>query len=210
MNSALVDKREPADKRAYAHGWQNVETSLDDLIASIKAGYAFAPQYRDGYRKGANFICTEVLAADFDGSRTLLDVRNDAFCNSHASFIYTTASHSEEEQRFRVVFLLDRLIETATDYADAQLGLAEKLGSDLSVSDGARCLFGSTTGQIFRFAANRLAADDVAQLVDRGQVRRKASTTRAPLGVSRALNVNRLTNLTPYRRPILTPSRGVI
>lgn len=187
-NTALVDKREPADKQAYAHGWQNVETSLDDLIASIKAGYAFAPQYRDGYRKGENFVCTAVLAADFDGSRTLLDVRNDAFCNSHASFIYTTASHSEEEHRFRVVFLLDRLIESAADYADAQLGLAEKLGSDLSVSDGARCLFGSTTGQIFRYAANRLAADDLAQLVDRGQMRRKASATRAPLGVSRALN----------------------
>ena len=31
-----------------------------------------------------------------------------------------------------------------------------------------------------------------------------------PFGGTCALRVNRLTNLTPYRRPILTPSRGVI
>ncbi len=182
INTALIDKCEPAGKSQYAEGWKNVETSPDALIASITRGYAFAPQYKGGYRKGTNFICAEILAADFDGSRTLLDIRNDSFCNAHASFIYTTASHTEEEPRFRVVFVLGKPIESGQDYADALRGLAEKLGSDLSASDGARCFFGSSKAHVWEYP-NWLTPDAVNQLIERGRVRRKAKVAGAPVRV---------------------------
>ena len=39
---------------------------------------------------------------------------------------------------------------------------------------------------------------------------RLMNEVEARQGNNRADDVNRLANLTPYRRPILTPSRGVI
>lgn len=185
-NSWLIDKNEPADKKHYAVEWVNVENSINGLAADIGNGVAIAPQFLDGVRKGENFICSGFVAVDFDGSRSLNDVRSDPFVNAHASLIYTTPSHTREQPRFRVVFALEKPIKRAQDYADANYALAEKLGGDLSIKDKARCFFGSSTGEQWLYP-NLLNGDDLRQLAERGAELRRAKSQQLPVASKRSL-----------------------
>lgn len=184
-NKRLFDKIAPIHKQHYADGWENKTTTIDALVSSILSGFAFAPQYEDGNRKGSKFICSNVIAADFDGTRTLDDIRNDPYVNAYASFIYTTPSHTAEQPRARAVFICDEPITKAAHYADALLGLAEKLGSDLTANDGARCFFGSSNAEVWRYP-NVLPADQLNLLIERGRLRRKVKLHRAPIDSSHA------------------------
>lgn len=194
INRQLVDKVAPTDKRHYAVGWENKTTTNDTFVASVLSGYAFAPQYEDGIRKGSNFICSQVIAADFDGTRSLDEIRNDPYINAYASFIYTTPSHTAERHRARAVFICDDPITKSADYGNALLGLAEKLGSDHSVNDGARCFFGSSKAQVWEYP-NRLTADQVAELIERGRRRRQMKLAHAPLGVAHAFAADAVVRL---------------
>ena len=150
VNDALIDKPCPEIlKASSATGWRPIEVDIKGLMSHVTAGRAFAPRYRDEHRKGEKFICSGFIAADFDGTVTLDDARSNAFINSHAAFIYTTASHSHEQHRFRVIFTPEITLEDAQAWSDANFALAYKLGSDLAVSDKARCFFGNRSAQVW-------------------------------------------------------------
>jgi hypothetical protein len=89
------------------------------------------------------------VAADFDGSLTIPQARNNAHVRSHSGLIYTTASHTEQEHRFRIVFPLAELITDGRHWANANLDLAHKLGSDPTIGDPARCFFGSVGAAVW-------------------------------------------------------------
>jgi hypothetical protein len=133
-----------------SHGWRAEEVDLKGLIEHVTAGHAFAPQYKGEHRKGTNFICASFFAADVDDGVTLEEARDNAFINSYAACIYTTASHTNERHRFRVVFVAETAVELGQDYADINLALAFKIGGDLSTSDKGRCFFGSRSAQVWK------------------------------------------------------------
>lgn len=149
VNRDLVGKPS-RNLSASASGWQNFEQTAEFLLQHIVAGFAFAPHYRDGYRKGPNFIQAGFLAADFDGTSTIEKARDHAFIRAYSGFLYTTASHSDDEHRFRAVFLLEQSISDGRQWANANLGLAHKLGSDDTIADAARCFFGSVNAEVWR------------------------------------------------------------
>jgi hypothetical protein len=174
VNVGLVDKPSQRDmKSSSSDGWIANEIDLDMWIQHVTAGHAFAPQFKDGYRKGGNFICAGFLAADFDEGVTLDEARNNAFINAHAAFIYTTASHTNESHRFRVVFVTETVIENGQDWADANFALAFQLGSDLSVNDKARCFFGSSNARVWH-SDHILAQETLDQLIASGRELRSA------------------------------------
>lgn len=115
----------------------------------IREGHAFAPQYKSQYRKGSHFLTCGFVAADFDEGMTIDEARDNAFIHAYSAFIYTTASHTNLQHRFRVVFALEEPASDGRVWADANFGLAHKLSSDPAIGDAARCFFGSTSALVW-------------------------------------------------------------
>jgi hypothetical protein len=145
-----VRNKQALEPNAFALGWECKYPTASELISAVRAGAAFAAQYQNGYRKTANFVDAGFLAADFDGTMTVLQARENAFVRAYSGFTYTTASHSEQDHRFRVVFPLEEPITDGRQWANANLGLAHKLGSDATIGDPARCFFGSVNAEVWR------------------------------------------------------------
>lgn len=185
INAALIDKPDQGVMKAHsATGWDSQELTVTELIQHVIDGHAFAPQYKDGQRKGKGFLAAGFLAADFDGTLKINEARNDAFINGNAAFIYTTASHTDEEHRLRVVFVLECPIVAAQDWADANLALAYRLGADLSISDKARCFFGSSKASTWCYD-NVMPREVLDDLVESGRELRDVQSSKQPINSSK-------------------------
>jgi hypothetical protein len=145
----VKDKPDEAFRRNLGKGWEPVEMSQADLAECIREGWAIAPQFREGRRKTSNFVRSGFLAADIDTGMTLEEAEHHPFVQHHGGLIHTTVSHTADHNRCRVIFLTEKPILIAQDWADAQLGLAVTLGSDRSVSDAARMFFGNTRAAVY-------------------------------------------------------------
>ncbi|WP_168212738.1 MULTISPECIES: plasmid replication protein, CyRepA1 family [unclassified Bradyrhizobium] len=178
VHAGIVDKPDEAGRRRSGRGWDAVELSKTEIVEAIREGWAMAPQYRGGHRKTGNFIGVGFLAADVDAGMTLDEANDHPFVRHHAGLVHTTVSHTAERHRLRIIFLLDEPIQSARDWADAQLGIALKFNSDASVSDGARMFFGNTKAAIYHIGRT-LPAAVVAGLIARG---RDARAARKPGG----------------------------
>jgi hypothetical protein len=195
VNRSLVNKPRPDTMGKFsANGWEASLLTEDELIGEICQGFAFAPQYRDGHRSSADFVQAGFVAADFDGSKTLNEARDNAFINSHASFIYTTASHTNEEHHFRVVFVLDEPVVDGRVWADALFGLAHKLGSDPTVGDAARCFFGSANAATWKMG-HTLSSEDFEQLAVYGADLRSAKSHGFSINSTQKLASDFIVNL---------------
>jgi hypothetical protein len=178
INPSITDKPDGTTRVDLGKGWESGELSEEGFATSVRQGHALAPHYRGGHRKTSNFICAGFLAADVDRGRTLEDAKDHAFVRHHAALIHTTASHTPENNRFRIIFLLDEPILSARDWAAAQLGLALTLESDTSVSDGARLFFGNTLA-VFHRIGRTMSPKVMADLIARGK---DACAARSPGG----------------------------
>ncbi|XIA65697.1 plasmid replication protein, CyRepA1 family [Bradyrhizobium sp. TZ2] len=188
VHPGVLDKPDEATRRQLGRGWTLLEVSEDEIANFVRAGRPLAPQYRGGNRKTVNFVCAGFLAADVDRGMTLDEARNHLFVLHHASLIHTTVSHTAEHHRFRIIFLLHEPILNATDWADAQLGIALKMTSDATVTDGARLFFGASNATVFRIGRT-IPPAIVADLIARG---RDAQASRRPRGILPVVSVRRI------------------
>lgn len=88
-----------------------IEINVKDLAQELIKGKTFTPAYfkeKGGEikRQKAYWYSQQIIALDFDEGMTLYEAIN-TFKES-AMFIYTTFSHTEENNKFRVVFALDK------------------------------------------------------------------------------------------------------
>lgn len=191
FNANIIGKPAAPGAVNYAKNWQPVSATPEDLIGHITLGHAYSAQFVGGYRKATKFISTGFLAADVDHGLTLQEANDHAFVRHHGALIHTTASHTEEKHRFRIVFLLDEPLVVARDWADAQLGLALTLGGDLSVTDAARMFFGNAMAIFYRIG-NTVLPKAVADLIARGRDARKSRSPKngqlLPVNSSRRLS----------------------
>lgn len=164
LNSSFVGKPDKTARINYAEGWEPLEVSADELIDHIARGFAFTAHFKNAYRKTSNFVCADFIAADFDGTMRIEDALQSAFIQNFGAFLYTTPSHSEDQHRFRVVFLLEETITASEQWADALKGLALRLGSDPSIKDAGRMFFGSRGCHVMRIGKT-LPASEVQKLV---------------------------------------------
>jgi hypothetical protein len=187
INTALIDKPDQGVMKAdSATGWESQELTVAELIQHVTDGHAFAPQYKDGRRKGERFLAAGFLAADFDGTLKINEARDHAFINGNAALIYTTASHTDAEHRLRIVFALERSILAAQDWADANLALAFHLGADLSIGDKARCFFGSSKASTWRYD-NVMPHEVLDDLIESGKELRNVQSSKQAINSSKRI-----------------------
>ena len=167
INQSLINKNDHDDKDALTHGWQNCGLTLEELSATILNGVAYCVEL-SGSRRTANFVASDIISIDINGTRTIEEVMADPFFKKHASIYYTTPSHSKDISRFRIIFGLE---DTITDYRDMRAAtwtLAMRLGGDPSVVDPTRLFYGNDQAEGEYFNAG-ISSQLLKELIEQGK-----------------------------------------
>lgn len=94
--------------------WQNIEISPTDLFELLTVqGFPICCQLNENYRKGTNFISHSVAMVDIDNGMIIDQLRESEFYNNYGYGYYTTPSHTEDANRFRLIFILENDITNA-------------------------------------------------------------------------------------------------
>lgn len=123
-----------------------VDISIEELANNLVKGKTFIPAYfkeKEGMirRNKDYWHSQEIIALDFDDGMTL-DEAVKEFSDT-AVFIYTTFSHTEEHHKFRVVFMLDKIIHSIEEFDEIIGGLITKYPqADTHCKDCTRLFFG--------------------------------------------------------------------
>lgn len=141
INEKIINKNE--NKANQSRGFKSHDLTPQQLAEHISQGFAFSYQFEKGHRKADNFICSDIIAADFDEGMTLDEAISEDFFINNASILYTTPSHTPEANRFRIIFELPRTITDKDELRAAQQGLTRKFPADRAAVDSARQFYGS-------------------------------------------------------------------
>lgn len=162
LNKKLVNKNESGNASAYV-GFEHKEVTIDELSNYIKAGHAYCAAMT-GPRRASNFAGSDIISIDVDHGTSLSDALEHPIVREAATLVYTTASHTEEQNRFRVVFVLQETIRNAAHFKKLTSVLSRKLGGDPKAVDPARLFYGNTNALVRRLA-NGLTSARMTELL---------------------------------------------
>lgn len=98
-----------AKKRA-ARWWMEIDVS--ELAKKVSSGHAILPGHLVGGNKSSNCVGMQVFGLDFDNGISFVEIQERCrLCNLPISFAYHTFSSSEQQERFRVIFVHEVLIK---------------------------------------------------------------------------------------------------
>jgi hypothetical protein len=141
INDKIINKNET--QASQSKGFKPFDLTPGQLGDQVARGHAFSFQFAKSYRKSENFICSDIIAADIDDGMTLEDAMNDQFILDNACLLYTTASHTPEDHRFRLIFELPHTVTDAEQMRSLLRGLVRKFPADRANTDPARQFYGS-------------------------------------------------------------------
>lgn len=104
-----------------------------------------------------------------DGGREIEDTLKDEIVKKYGSIFYTTASHTPDHHRFRIIFFLPRTITKVIEVRQATRSLANRLGGDPSIADGSRMFFGSKDSTP-KLLGRSLTDEYLKELIEDGKV----------------------------------------
>lgn len=138
----------PSMRKVFTTGFRNVQTSVEELAAHIDSGHAICCQLKNGanglpYRDRDHFKLTDFVALDIDHGISLNDVLADPYIQRHATLVYTTASHTSEHNRFRILMQLPGTLYAYDEYEQIVTPLIRRYGADAACKDPHRGWFGS-------------------------------------------------------------------
>lgn len=166
INKYIVNKN---DYNAHqSKGFESKDLTVGELVSCISNGYAFSYQYDKNYRKVENFICSDIIAADFDSGITLEEAMQNEYFINNACILYTTPSHTPENHRFRVIFELPITITDKNLIRAAQTGLTRKFPADVAAVDAARQFYGSRGSKPHTFG-KILSEENLDELIKLGK-----------------------------------------
>ena len=117
-----------------AHNWQNIEESLEWLLGWVANGYGWcATHFINRHRLADNSRGSNVVVIDFDGDTTLARFWNTSTARHWCGATYTSSSHTEEEHRFRAIFPLDKVLNTAAEHKGAYWLIVNRLLAELEL-----------------------------------------------------------------------------
>lgn len=147
INSMVTGKLAQGDPRwaTFNDAFVNSEVELIDLANDIYTGHAYTTWHK-GRRSIENFVLAEHIAIDMDSGdeRSSFDalLKHD-LVQMYAALMHTTPSHTAEQPRARVLFLLDEPITDAAGYqAAAKFLVAQFPGADVACTDASRFFYG--------------------------------------------------------------------
>jgi hypothetical protein len=176
INPRLIDKNKGGDASLFSNGWVNKSLTPDELAREIDAGVAYCCQL-DGPRRAANFLCSDVISVDIDGTRRIEDVMREPIVERYLTIFYTTPSHTPESHRFRLVFALPRTLRSSADMVAASRSLTLRLSGDRAATDAARVFYGSR-GSKPKVFDRAIDASFLEELIEQGRNADQRDTKR--------------------------------
>ena len=117
-----------------ATGWLNVNEELEWLLGWVQHGYGWcATHFRDRHRKAGNATGSNVIVIDIDGDTTVGRFWTTPTAQHWCAATYTSASHTEEENRFRAIFPLETELFTPAQHKGAYWLIVDRLCAELGV-----------------------------------------------------------------------------
>ena len=115
-----------------AHDWQNIEESLEWLQGWVSAGYGWcSTHFAERHRRADNAVGSNLVVVDIDGDTTLGRFWQTDTARNWCVATYTSASHTEQENRFRALFPLSKMLESAGQHKGAYWLVVNRLVVDL-------------------------------------------------------------------------------
>lgn len=105
------NKFEIIDAKGRTAGrWMEIDVS--ELAKKVSSGHAFLPGHLVGGYKSSNCIEMQLFALDFDSGISFAEIKERCrLFNLPISFAYHTFNSSKEQERFRVIFVHETLID---------------------------------------------------------------------------------------------------
>jgi hypothetical protein len=120
-------------------------TTEDDLL-EIVTTYAWSPFIFEGVRNRENFVRTDWMVLDIDDGMSIKEAETQIHLMDVCAMVVPTVSHTEELNKFRVIFPLARSIYKEEEYAQTWEFLQKTFPSiDTNCRDTARWYVASTT-----------------------------------------------------------------
>ncbi|KKM17411.1 hypothetical protein LCGC14_1676010, partial [marine sediment metagenome] len=175
------------------------EISVVRFIRHVRDGKAWAVgTYTDDHRSKKTFIQSGVLALDLDNKGvSVANCLENAAIARYAALIHPSPTSSEDHPKTRIVFVLDRPINTREKWelaAQACLHHFEDLKPDVKCKDAARFYYGSDKGEAHERPNAVLPLDLVATWVKnykQAQDDERAALAVAPGGDTKSEPANR-------------------
>lgn len=167
---ATINKPAQEDKitmQALAQDWENQELTIAELADHINQGFPFCAQH-DKRRESKNFTRSNIIAVDIDKGWTLADALTHPYIQQYAAMVYTTASHTAAQNRFRVLFQTGHGITDRDTMRAAHTGIIRLLGGDGSCKDACRMWYGSRGSNPIIFN-NELPDEELDKIIALGK-----------------------------------------
>ena len=105
------------NKVYIGYNWLNTECTYPELFNFLtKTGGSIAPlliEDAEGNLKNEHFYSHQLLLVDIDDGMTIEQLQKNELYQDFGSGFYTTANHTQDAQRFRILFLLEAPITSA-------------------------------------------------------------------------------------------------
>lgn len=176
----ILNGKQHRDSLNLSKKWINCEVTLKEMFNLVREGHPISTQLltKEGqffldspvaYRNAKNFVRSSVVMVDVDYGPRIEEVQAHNFYKQYGTGIYTSASHTEEKHRFRVVFRLETDVEDGEHMRFLQIALIEIFNGDPKCKDRTRLFYGAVNCWT-EINEDRFIPDDVqARLIVRGR-----------------------------------------
>jgi hypothetical protein len=149
------------------YGWMNVEAEWNDVFELVTTdGYATSSELSSDNRKDENFVSRQLIMVDIDDGMTIPDLLNNEFYNEYGAGFYTTARHTDDNHRFRIMFVTEEPITDNQLMKKLIKGLLVVFQSaDISCKDASRLYYGIPNCKIKENLGKILSKDMMIELV---------------------------------------------
>lgn len=150
------------------YGWMNVEAEWKDVFELITIdGYATSSELSSDNRKDENFVSRQLIMVDIDEGMTIQELLNNEFYNEYGAGFYTTARHTDDKHRFRIMFVTELPVFDNLIMKKLIRGLLVVFQSgDVSCKDASRLYYGTINCAIKENQGKILSMDMMLALSD--------------------------------------------
>ena len=119
-----------------ARDWQNINEDIQWLLGWVQQGYGWcATHFHGRHRKAENAVGSNVIVIDFDGDTSLARFWSTDTARQWCAATYTSASHTEQEHRFRALFPLARQLNSSAEHRGAYWLIVNRLLAELELQE---------------------------------------------------------------------------
>jgi hypothetical protein len=188
LNTSILNKNlDPDTKNSHTDytslttGFVNQNLTETEIADNIGKGFSICCSTikadSDGktYRKADNWVGSELIGIDIDNGLTIKDCLK-LEKTKFALLLYTTASHTEESNRFRLIFNLPYFEEDKNTYKAIIQSFVKSYNSDNKAASVVTAFYGNSEADIYLIQSKQILKYRNGILVDPVIIKQEVST----------------------------------